>query len=93
MRIQGDKQQDVTKENSTLHCRGGKKPSLTNCDYGFHRRESTLHSIDPVHDATGQSQLGTVILKIYEQHCPFNLGSKLQGTWNKRGTMCQHKQT
>lgn len=72
----------LMKERSTLTDK-----LLKDEDYMCCKRESTLHRIDPVHDATGQSQLGTVILEIYEQYCPFNLGSTLQGTWNRHGIM------
>jgi hypothetical protein len=62
-------------------------------DYRCYKSESTLHGVDPVHDATGQSQLNIVILKIYKQYCPFNLGSTLQGTWNKHDIMSQFEES
>jgi hypothetical protein len=62
-------------------------------DYRCCKHESTLHRIDPVHDATRQSQLGTVILEIYEQYRPFDLDSTLQGTWNRHGIMCHVART
>jgi hypothetical protein len=66
-----------------------RSPSLMEQSMDDDYCKSTLLSIDPLHDATAESQLNTVVSKICEHYCPFDLGSTFQGNWNRHNVPLQ----